>query len=75
MPGAWSLIARRIDAPGMLRIGYLTAIVSAEVLDAEIVRLAGPLVANAPITMRGMKQTINEFACATLDEIGASVHR
>jgi hypothetical protein len=31
-------------------------------LDEEVGRLAGLLAANAPVAMRGKKQTINEFA-------------
>ena len=55
----------------MLRIGYLTAVVPAEALDEEVDRLAGILAANAPIAMRGMKRTINEFARGKLDEEAA----
>ena len=55
----------------MLRIGYLTAMVPMEALDEEVDRLAAILGANAPIAMRGMKQTINEFARGRLDEAAA----
>lgn len=65
------LTAQRIDAREMLRIGYLTMIVPPEALDTEVDRLAGVLVANAPMAMRGMKQTINEFARGILNEAAA----
>ena len=62
------LTAEKIDAAEMKRIGYLTALVAPEALDAEVDRLATLLSANAPIAMRGMKRTINEFARGALDE-------
>ena len=65
------LTAEKIGAAEMLRIGYLTAVVPAEALDEEVGRLAGILAANAPIAMRGMKRTINEFARGKLDEEAA----
>ena len=65
------LTAQKIDAQEMLRIGYLTAMVPMEALDEEVDRLAAILGANAPIAMRGMKQTINEFARGRLDEAAA----
>src|SRR5580693_6900968 len=65
------LTAERIDAAEMLRIGYLTAMVPAEALDAEVDRLAAILAGNAPVAMRGMKRAINEFARGKLDEQAA----
>ena len=65
------LTAEKISAPEMLRIGYLTAIVSAEALDEEVDRLAGILAGNAPIAMAGMKRTIHEIARGKLDEAAA----
>jgi enoyl-CoA hydratase len=65
------LTAQKIDAAEMLRIGYLTAMASAEKLDAEVDRLAAILAGNAPVAMRGMKRTINEFARGKLDEEAA----
>jgi enoyl-CoA hydratase/carnithine racemase len=62
------LTGERIGAPEMLRIGYLTAMVSAGAFAAEVDRLAALLSANAPVAMRGMKRTINEFARGELDE-------
>jgi enoyl-CoA hydratase len=65
------LTAERIDAAEMLRIGYLTAMVSADEFDQEVDRLAAILAGNAPVAMRGMKRTINEFARGGLDEEAA----
>jgi enoyl-CoA hydratase len=62
------LTAQKIDAAEMLRIGYLTALAAPDALDAEVDRLATVLSGNAPVVMRGMKQTINEFARGALDE-------
>ena len=70
------LTAQKIDAREMLRIGYLTTLVGGKALDEEVDRLATLLAGNAPLAMRGMKQTINEFARGSLDEPAADVrHR
>ena len=65
------LTAEKIGAPEMLRIGYLTSVVPAEALDEEVGRLAALLAGNAPIAMRGMKQTIHEISRGKLDEEAA----
>jgi enoyl-CoA hydratase len=65
------LTAEKIDAPEMLRIGYLTAMVPAAMFDEEVDRLATILAGNAPVAMRGMKRTINEFARGKFDEEAA----
>jgi enoyl-CoA hydratase/carnithine racemase len=65
------LTAERLGAAEMLRIGYLTAAVPAEALDAEVDRLAATLAGNAPVAMAGMKRTINELARGRLDEEAA----
>ena len=65
------LTAQQIDAPEMLRIGYLTAVVPVEALDEEVDRLAAILAGNAPVAMAGMKRTINEIARGKLDEAAA----
>src|SRR6187402_482616 len=62
------LTAQKLPAAEMLRIGYLTSMVPAEALDAEVDRLATILAGNAPLAMRGMKRAINEFARGKLDE-------
>ena len=68
------LTGQKIDAPEMLRIGYLTAVTSTEGLDQEVDRLAGILAGNAPVAMRGMKRAINEFSRGQLDH-GAADQR
>ena len=66
------LTAQKIDAPEMLRIGYLTAMVMhEEALDEEVDKLATILAGNAPVAMRGMKRAINEFSRGKLDEEAA----
>ena len=65
------LTAQKIEAPEMLRIGYLTAMVPEETLDEEVNRLATILAGNAPQAMRGMKRAINEFARGELDDRAA----
>ena len=65
------LTAQKIEAPEMLRIGYLTATAPEEALDEEVDRLAAILAGNAPVAMAGMKRAINEFARGTLDEDAA----
>jgi enoyl-CoA hydratase len=65
------LTAQKIDAREMLRIGYLTAMVSVEALDDEVDKLATVLAGNAPVAMRGMKRAINEFSRGKLDEEAA----
>jgi len=65
------LTAEKISAPEMLRIGYLTAMVPMEALDAEVDKLANILGGNAPVAMAGMKRAINEFARGKLDENAA----
>lgn len=62
------LTAQKIDANEMLRIGYLTALVPLDRLDAEVEALAEILAGNAPQAMAGMKRAINEFAHGQLDE-------
>ena len=65
------LTAQKIEAPEMLRIGYLTAMVPAGALDEEVDKLAAILGGNAPVAMRGMKRAINEFARGEFDEEAA----
>ncbi|HEY0912409.1 MAG TPA: enoyl-CoA hydratase/isomerase family protein [Bradyrhizobium sp.] len=66
------LTAQKIDAAEMLRIGYLTGVeMHEEALDEAVGKLATILAGNAPLAMRGMKRTINEFARGKLDEEAA----
>src|SRR4030081_2190755 len=65
------LTAEKIGAAGVVGIGYLTEMVPAEAFDEEVDRLAAILAGNAPVAMRGMKRTINEFARGKLDKEAA----
>jgi enoyl-CoA hydratase/carnithine racemase len=56
------LLAESVPAEELLRIGYLDALVAPEALDAEVARFTGLLAANAPLALRGMKQSLNEIA-------------
>lgn len=70
------LTAQKIDAREMKRIGYLTTLTGRDALDEEVDQLASLLAGNAPVAMRGMKQTINELARGSLDERAADArHR
>jgi enoyl-CoA hydratase/carnithine racemase len=65
------MTAQKIDAAEMLRIGYLTAVVPIERLDAEVAALAHILAGNAPLAMSGMKRAINEIARGEFDQDAA----
>lgn len=65
------LTAQKIEAPEMLQIGYLTAMVPLERLDPEVDALARVLAGNAPNAMAGMKRAINEFARGAFNEAAA----
>lgn len=61
------LTSSAIPAQEMLRVGYLDQLVAPEELDAAVDRLAGSLEANAPRTVEGMKQALNQIARGELD--------
>lgn len=61
------LAAERLDAAEMLRVGYLTALVGPEALDAEVAALAGRIAALAPLAVQGMKRALNEIGHGALD--------
>jgi enoyl-CoA hydratase len=65
------LTAEKIGAAEMLRIGYLTSVAPLEALDEEVDRLATVLAGNAPIAMRGMKQTMHEISRGKLNKQAA----
>lgn len=71
------LTARKLDAPAMLRIGYLTQLVDAGDLDAEVAGLSADLAAMAPIALVGMKRHLNRIARGRLDaaDLAADVRR
>lgn len=61
------LTARRIEAPEMFRIGYLTALCEPGQLDAAVEHLVKDLSNMAPLSVAGMKQSIDEIARNALD--------
>ena len=61
------LLAETVAADELLRIGYLDALVPAEQLDAEVDAIADALAGNAPLAVRGMKQSLNEIARGEFD--------
>jgi enoyl-CoA hydratase/carnithine racemase len=61
------LTAMPIDAEEMLRIGYLTELVDAANLDAEVNRYADALIANVPEVMASMKQFLIQTAEGNID--------
>lgn len=56
------LLAQTLPADELLRIGYLHVLVPPEQLDDAVGAIAAPLLANAPLALRGMKQSLNELA-------------
>lgn len=67
------LTSQTIKAPEMLRIGYLDEVVPAEQLDETVDRLAGILMAQAPLAVEGMKRALNEFARQEFDHDAANL--
>jgi len=61
------LAARKIDAPRMLAMGYLTELVEADRLDARVRELAETIAGLAPLAVAGMKRALNEIARGALD--------
>ena len=68
------LTGQKIDAPEMLRIGYLDEVVPEDQLASRTDALAATLAAMAPAAVEGMKRTINEIARGELDA-GAAIAR
>jgi len=56
------LLAQDMASDELQRIGYLDALVEPAALDAEVERFCAMLAANAPLAVRGMKQSLNEIA-------------
>ena len=56
------LLAEELDAPRMLEIGYLDAIVAPEELMARALETARAAAANAPLASAGMKAALNALA-------------
>jgi enoyl-CoA hydratase/carnithine racemase len=61
------LTALPIDDEEMLRIGFLTELVDADALDAEISRYVDALVACVPEVVRSMKRFLNQAADGEFD--------
>ncbi len=56
------LLAETVSADALLALGYLDELVDADALDIAVQRLVHGLAANAPLAVRGMKQSLNELA-------------
>jgi len=71
------LTADRIEADEMLRIGFLTEIVTADALAARVAALSTQLAGMAPIALVGMKRHLNDIACGRLDPdaLQRDIHR
>ncbi|WP_341701852.1 enoyl-CoA hydratase-related protein [Ferrovibrio sp.] len=65
------LAAETFDAEEMLRCGFLDWLVPAEELPARADGIAASLAGLAPLSLRGMKQTLNQIAEGLLDERAA----
>jgi len=61
------LLGEKIDAAGMLRIGFLNELVQAEDLDGRIDALTTRLCGQAPLAMRGAKHAIDTLARGDFD--------
>lgn len=61
------LLAEAVPAEALQALGYLDEIVDADALDAAVARLVHALAANAPLAVRGMKQSLNELARGAAD--------
>jgi enoyl-CoA hydratase/carnithine racemase len=61
------LLGDRIDAQGMLRIGFLNELVPAESLDARIAELVKRLGSQAPLAIRGAKHALDTLARGEFD--------
>ncbi len=62
------LTADRLDAAELVRIGFLTQLVAADLLDATVDALAATLAANAPLAVQGVKLALNELAAQRWDD-------
>ncbi len=65
------LAAETFDAAEMLRTGFLDWLVPAAELEARATALSASLRGLAPLSLRGMKQTLNELANGRVDERAA----
>lgn len=65
------LTAEKILAPEMLAIGYLTEMVPADQLDARVDALADRIAGLAPLSVQGVKRSLNEIGRQEFDAEGA----
>ena len=61
------LLAERIEAEELLRIGFLTELVAPDALEATVNAKAAILAANAPLAVQGMKKALNDIARGDAD--------
>lgn len=61
------LTAEKIPAHDMLRIGFLTELVTADTLSARVNALSDQLAAMAPLALLGIKHDLNQIINGTLD--------
>ena len=61
------LLAEKLEAAELLRVGFLTELVDPAALDARVGALADVLAANAPLAVQGMKRALNDIARGNAD--------
>lgn len=61
------LLAERLDAAELLRVGFLTELVAPEDLASVVAAKAATLAANAPLAVQGMKKALNDIARGDAD--------
>jgi enoyl-CoA hydratase len=62
------LLAQATPAEELLKLGYLDAAVEPGALDTAVDRIASPLLAGAPLALRGMKLSLDEIARGEADD-------
>lgn len=61
------LLAERLEADELLRVGFLTELVAPERLGEAVAAKAAVLAANAPLAVQGMKKSLNDIARGDAD--------
>ena len=61
------LLGEAVDAAELQTIGYLDAVAEVDQLDTAVDRIAGALLAGAPLAVAGMKASLNEIARGEFD--------
>jgi enoyl-CoA hydratase len=62
------LLAQAVPAEELHRLGYLDDVAEADGLDAAVGRISAPLLAGAPLALRGMKLSLDEIARGQRDD-------